>query len=307
MDLFRNVRGCDTVQLFDGCGFRVTDLPACASGGRLLVVLVSQSGETRDLAACLESIRASESHRDKAVVLAVVNQQGSLIDRAADRRMYTRSGREVGVAATKSFMNQCVALALLAAWLSTEPGKNEIIMERVVRDMHILPCDLQQVIEMYGSDDGLARDLLPEAGGGNSLFIVSDGRSGEGCAMEAALKMKEIALVHAEASSWNALKHGPFALLGDTPVIVVRDASNKHRAGVFCEQVLCRGSPLILVGPSLDDADAAPRVLALSVPENESFSGLLGVVVLQLMAYNIATRRGIDCDHPRNLAKTCTV
>ena len=289
LGMFKDIRRCETVHLFDAYSFDVErDFPRT---GRVLVVAVSQSGETKDLVACVDKIKASVDPQ-RRTVLAVVNVENSYLARKADLRLPVRSGREIGVAATKSFVNQCLTLSALAMWLQ---GDNANICE--IEDMLKLPDQIQQVI---ASED---RELTQDMNRHQSMFIVSDGYEGEGVAREIALKLKEIAYVHAEGCNWGALKHGPFALLcKDLRVVAIQTKKNSDKLSIFIDEVVCRNSPITVVGSGVDR-----DVHTLRVPYNNTFSSILSLVALQLAAYRIACSKGINCDRPRNLAKTCTV
>jgi len=270
-----------------------------------LVLAISQSGETMDT---LMALRHAKEQR--ARVLAISNTNGSTIPRESDAVLYTRAGPEVAVASTKAFLTQVVAVYLVALYLGQVRGVmygDEVAA--VVRDLQRTPELLERVLSAMEPVRQLGRDLVnaPKA-----LFI---GRHvGYPVALEGALKLKEIAYMHAEGFAAGELKHGPISLIEDgTPVIVVVPSplgrESLHGKVVSnLQEVRARGAYTIVIAeegdtdvlPYADHLISVPRIPTLLAP-------LVTTIPLQVLACEIAAGRGNDVDQPRNLAKSVTV
>jgi glucosamine--fructose-6-phosphate aminotransferase (isomerizing) len=269
-----------------------------------LVVAISQSGETADT---LMAIRHARQQRSR--VLAICNTNGSTIPRESDAVIYTHAGPEIGVASTKGFMTQLVACYLLGLYLAQVRGsKYGDEIAAVVRELDAMPDKIQQVLDAAGPVHELAAELSSAT---SVLFL---GRhAGFPIALEGALKLKELAYIHAEGFAAGELKHGPIALIEKhLPVFCVvpprgRDLlHDKMVSGI--QEVRARGARTIVIAEEDDDdlesyADSVirlPRVPTLLQP-------MVAVVPLQIFACELATRMGHDVDQPRNLAKSVTV
>lgn len=267
---------------------------------RSLVIGISQSGETIDTLAAVRYAKAQG-----ATLIGVSNVIDSALAREADAVLYTRAGLEIGVAATKTFTTQLVAMQLLGLYLAQvrgalDPGKIELL----VRDLQTLPSQVEQVLGTSDEIEELSKGWVDI----RDYFFL--GRSGDfPVAMEGALKLKEIAYVRAEGYAAGEMKHGPIALIEDG-VIVVGVASDGHvRAKTLSnmEEMKARGGTIVLVAEEGDDVgDVADHVIR--IPRgSDLICTVTAVVPLQLLAYHVATARGLDVDKPRNLAKTVTV
>ncbi len=269
-----------------------------------LVVAISQSGETADT---LQAIRHARTQRSK--VLAICNTNGSTIPRESDAVIYTHAGPEIGVASTKGFLTQLVACYLLALYLAQVKGTrygDEIT--QVLHQLEAIPAQIESVLANDAEILSLASSLL---GAQSVLFL---GRhAGYPVALEGALKLKELAYLHAEGFAAGELKHGPIALVEEgMPVLCVvpprgRDQlHDKMLSGI--QEVRARGARTICLAEEGDEriepyADVLirlPRVPVLLQP-------LVAVVPLQLFACELASLMGHDVDQPRNLAKSVTV
>ncbi|HEX7098976.1 MAG TPA: glutamine--fructose-6-phosphate transaminase (isomerizing) [Acidimicrobiia bacterium] len=268
---------------------------------RSLVVGISQSGETIDTLAAVRYARAQGS-----TVIGVSNVVDSALARESDAVLYTRAGPEIGVAATKTFTTQLVVMQLLGLYLaqvrgSMDPGA----IEQLVTEMRTLPEAVKGVLER---DDEIAK-IAAEFGDVRDFFFL--GRSGDfPVAMEGALKLKEIAYVRAEGYAAGEMKHGPIALI-EPGVVVVGVATDSHvkpKTLSNMEEMRARGATIVLV---VEEGDGDTKEVADHVIEVPRGSDLIctvtAVVPLQLLAYHIATAKGLDVDKPRNLAKTVTV
>ncbi|HET8719291.1 MAG TPA: glutamine--fructose-6-phosphate transaminase (isomerizing) [Nocardioidaceae bacterium] len=269
-----------------------------------LVVAISQSGETADT---LQAIRHAREQRAK--VLAICNTNGSTIPRESDAVIYTHAGPEIGVASTKGFLTQLVACYLLGLYLAQVRGtKFGDEIAATMDELEQMPALLQRVLDESGPVHELARELS------SSRSVLFLGRhAGYPVALEGALKLKELAYIHAEGFAAGELKHGPIALIEEgLPVVCVvpprgRDfLHDKMLSGI--QEVRTRGARTIVLAEEGDDEVAGyadslirlPRVSTLLQP-------MLSVVPLQLFACELASARGHDVDQPRNLAKSVTV
>jgi glucosamine--fructose-6-phosphate aminotransferase (isomerizing) len=269
---------------------------------RSLVIGISQSGETIDTLAAVRHARAQES-----LLIGVTNVVDSALARESDAVLYTRAGPEIGVAATKTFTTQLVAMQLLSLYLAQVRGtENEGTIEHLVEALRKLP---QTVEEALASDPQIA-EMSKEWTETRDVFFL--GRSSDfSVAMEGALKLKEIAYVRAEGYAAGEMKHGPIALI-EPGVLVVGVATDTHvRAKTLSnmQEVKARGATILLVveqGHESEAKEVADHIL--TVPANpDLICTVTAVIPLQLLAYHIATARGLDVDKPRNLAKTVTV
>ncbi|HTX45325.1 MAG TPA: glutamine--fructose-6-phosphate transaminase (isomerizing) [Solirubrobacteraceae bacterium] len=267
-----------------------------------LVVGISQSGETAD------TLAAMRIARDRgATVLAVTNVMGSEATRISDGVLYTRAGLEVGVAATKTFLCQVAAMYLLALRLAELRGtipRDQLIA--TVSELKRLPHAIAEMLER--GDDNLQR--IADEVSAKEFFMYIGRHVGLPVALEGALKLKEISYIATDAYAAGEMKHGPIALLDDsTPVIAVAtDSPVLEKVISNIQEVRVRGARVIAVvsegneeiGEHADELIVIPQTHWLLAP-------LLAVIPLQLLAYRIARRRGLNVDQPRNLAKTVTV
>lgn len=268
-----------------------------------LVIAVSQSGETMDT---LQALR--HARRQKASVLAVCNTNGAQIPRESDAVVYTHAGPEIGVAATKSFLSQVTANYLVGLALAQARGTqypDEIA--QVVTALSAIP---EAVTELLGRMDPVCRLGAELAEARAVLFL---GRHvGFPVALEGALKLKELAYMHAEGFAAGELKHGPIALVEEgLPIVAIMPSPRGPVHGKMLSnirEVQARGARVILLAETGDEAAAAiaDDVIALP-PVAPLLQPLVATVPLQVLAAEIARARGFDIDKPRNLAKSVTV
>jgi glucosamine--fructose-6-phosphate aminotransferase (isomerizing) len=267
----------------------------------VLVVPISQSGETADT---LAGMRLAKTFRAK--IIAICNVVGSTVTREADATIYTHAGPEIGVASTKAFTCQLVALFLLTLYLAQARGMSleesralgDVLLELPAILEELLPR-LQSEIEPIVADFMNCRDFLYLGRGVN--FPI---------ALEGALKLKEISYIHAEGYAAGELKHGPIALIDrNMPVLALAPPDGIYSKVISnVEEVRARNGRLILVGSAEDDNLERIAGHVIKLPEiHEDLNPLLYVMPLQLLAYGIASARGCDVDQPRNLAKSVTV
>ncbi|MBU3685060.1 MAG: glutamine--fructose-6-phosphate transaminase (isomerizing) [Mycobacterium sp.] len=270
-----------------------------------LVIAISQSGETADT---LEAVRHAKAQ--KAKVLAVCNTNGSQIPRESDAVLYTRAGPEIGVAATKTFLAQVAANYLVGLALAQARGtKYPDEVEREYRELESMPDLVAQVLGHAEEVSGLARGF---ASAPAVLFL---GRHvGYPVALEGALKLKELAYMHAEGFAAGELKHGPIALIEEgLPVIVVMP-SPKNAAMLHAKllsnirEIQARGAVTIVIAEEGDETVRPYADYIVEIPSVSTlFQPLLSTVPLQIFAAAVAQARGYDVDKPRNLAKSVTV
>ncbi|MEU0209454.1 glutamine--fructose-6-phosphate transaminase (isomerizing) [Streptomyces canus] len=274
-------------------------------GPRSLVIAISQSGETMDTLMALRHAREQGSK-----VLAICNTNGSTIPRESDAVLYTHAGPEVAVASTKAFLTQLVACYLVALYLGQVRGTkwgDEI--SAVIRDLSHISGEVERVLETMEPVRALARSLADKK---TVLFL---GRHvGYPVALEGALKLKELAYMHAEGFAAGELKHGPIALIEeDLPVVVVvpspRGRSVIHDKIVSnIQEIRARGARTIVIAEEGDEAVAPYADHLIRIPATPTLlQPLVATVPLQVFACELATARGNEVDQPRNLAKSVTV
>ncbi len=270
-----------------------------------LVVAVTQSGETADT---LEAVR--HARRQKARVLAVCNTNGSQIPRESDAVLYTHAGPEVGVAATKTFLAQVTANYLVGLALAQARGTK--YRDEVARDFELLsemPAAVAETLTLMDPVRKLAQDIA------RSKAVLFLGRHvGYPVALEGALKLKELAYMHAEGFAAGELKHGPIALIEEgLPVVVltpspISDPLLHSKLLSNIREIQARGARTIVIAEEGDDTVAPFADFLVELPRvPKLFQPLVSTVPLQILAAEIARSRGYDIDKPRNLAKSVTV
>ncbi|MFQ5507849.1 MAG: glutamine--fructose-6-phosphate transaminase (isomerizing) [Leptospirillia bacterium] len=266
-----------------------------------LVVLITQSGETADTLAAM-----AEARDQGARVLSVCNVVGSSAARAADGVIYTHAGPEIGVASTKAFTTQLVALFLFSVYLGQVRGTlDEAARRELIEELARLPRLLEKTLDQEPQLKALAKRYH-----GYSDFLFLGRGLHFPIALEGALKLKEISYIHAEAYAAGEMKHGPIALIdADMPVVVLAPPDRLYDKVVAnAMEVKARDGIVIAVMGEGDTQLATMVDDTVSVPDvNEYLSPVLYTVPLQFLAYHIAVLRGCDVDQPRNLAKSVTV
>jgi glutamine---fructose-6-phosphate transaminase (isomerizing) len=266
-----------------------------------LLLTISQSGETADTLAALRNTPEGEFVGS----LVIANVDNSSLVRESDLVFLTRAGTEIGVASTKAFTTQLVALLLLTVVLGRRSGLSEAKEQELVNALHSLPDYVQQTLELDASIETLSEAFIPKH---HALFL------GRGIqypvAMEGSLKLKEISYIHAEAYPAGELKHGPLALVdNDMPVVAVApndELLEKLKSNL--EEVRSRGGELFVFADRQAGFVSEPRVQVLPMPHcPEAVKPIVYTVALQLLSYHVAVQKGTDVDKPRNLAKSVTV
>jgi glutamine---fructose-6-phosphate transaminase (isomerizing) len=267
-----------------------------------LVIGITQSGETADTLAAMRLAKEGGSK-----VLAVCNVMGSQATRDADAVLYTRSGIEISVAATKTFVSQVAAMYLLGARLAelrnTMPLEG---IQEIVAELKSLPSKLQETIRT--TDERVK--AIARAQHDQRFFMYIGRHIGLAVCLEGALKLKEISYIPADAYAAGEMKHGPIALLDEsTPVVAVAtDSPHVDKMLSNMEEVRARGADVIAVATEGCEAVTEAADQTLFVPRTDwILQPIVAIVPLQLLAYYIARENGLNVDQPRNLAKTVTV
>jgi glucosamine--fructose-6-phosphate aminotransferase (isomerizing) len=273
-------------------------------GPTTLVVAISQSGETADTLMAIRHAREQQSR-----VLAICNTNGSTIPRESDAVIYTHAGPEIGVASTKGFLTQLVACYLLGLYLAqVREDKYGGEITETMRELAAMPDAISKVL----SEIQPVMELAAEFADKRSVLFI--GRHvGYPVALEGALKLKELAYIHAEGFAAGELKHGPIALIEDQlPVFVVvppRGRDLLHDKVISnVQEVRARGAKTIVLAEEDDDEVSPYADVMIRLPKVSTLlQPLVATVPLQMFACELATRKGHDVDQPRNLAKSVTV
>lgn len=258
---------------------------------KTLVICVSQSGETADTLLALNLI-------DKNIkTLSIVNVETSQMTKITDYSIITQAGPEIGVAATKTYISQICVMYLLAATL----GEDEKLIDRLYK----VPDYIEEILEQYDEIEVLSKKYAFA----NDLFYMGKGFSYP-TALEAALKMKEISYIHAEAYASGELKHGPLALIDfKMPVITIIPPGEDHDLALnSLQEVKARKTSILALGSEIDETieDKANDTFLINSEVDEIIAPLVYIVPLQLIAYFITLEKQHNPDRPRNLAKTVT-
>jgi glucosamine--fructose-6-phosphate aminotransferase (isomerizing) len=295
MYFFKQICNFNTVQVFDGAELDSFDIPKI---GNTAFILISQSGETKDLHRCIEIAK-----NNNITTIGIINVVDSLIAREVDCGIYCNAGKEVGVASTKSFTSQVICLSMAAIWFSQLHNINEKKRSKMIKDLHNLSKDIQITLEGCIEEIKKIADKFTS----NNLFLLGKG-SDEYIAKEGSLKIKEISYIHSEGYSASSLKHGPFSLLDkDFPVIILNlDMINDSKILNCYQEVSSRSAPIIFITNNTNISNDISCDI-IYVPENKSYCSLLGIIPIQLLAYYISVNKGINPDKPKNLAKVVTV
>ncbi|HEC18965.1 MAG TPA: glutamine--fructose-6-phosphate transaminase (isomerizing) [Gammaproteobacteria bacterium] len=266
-----------------------------------LIVTLSQSGETADtLAGLQEAKRLGFGHS-----LSICNVPESSLVRESDLVLLTRAGPEIGVASTKAFTTQLVALLLLVITLGRRNGLTAEVESRMVSELEKLPGQIDKVLRL---DEAIKEIAEQFADKNNALFL---GRGAQyPVAMEGALKLKEISYIHAEAYPAGELKHGPLALVDENMPIIAVAPNNEllEKLKSNLQEVRARGGELLVFADAHAEMQQGEGTQVLNVaPVDDLISPIVYTVPLQLLSYYVAVLKGTDVDQPRNLAKSVTV
>ncbi|HZH30275.1 MAG TPA: glutamine--fructose-6-phosphate transaminase (isomerizing) [Pyrinomonadaceae bacterium] len=275
---------------------------------RTLLVVISQSGETADTIAALR-----EAKERGAKILSICNVQGSMITRESDGTILTHAGPEIGVASTKAFTAQMIALYLFGLHLGQVRGAlSPAEAKHHAQELAELPVKIERLLSESDSLEELAREFHR-----STDFLYLGRGINFPVALEGALKLKEISYIHAEGYPAGEMKHGPNALIDERlPVVVINTREEGNRASELryekthsnIVEVKAREGVVLSVLTEGDEMSANASDHVIEIPaSSDLLSPILAVIPLQLLAYHIAVRRGCDVDQPRNLAKSVTV
>ena len=266
-----------------------------------LFVTVSQSGETADTLAALRTAKDTSY----LSTLAICNVDESSLTRDSDLCFLTHAGTEIGVASTKAFTTQLVALFLLVIAVAKHNGLTKSDEAKLIKQLNSLPIRVSKVLEHKNSIELMAKDFADKH---HALFL------GRGSflpvAMEGALKLKEISYIHAEAYAAGELKHGPLALVDeDMPVVAIAPNNNLlEKLKSNLEEVKARGGKLYIFADEISEVESTDGMFVLNINNVYDYmSPIIHTIPLQLLAYYVAVIKGADIDQPRNLAKSVTV
>lgn len=265
-----------------------------------LVVAVSQSGETADTLAAIQTVK-----RQGARVLSITNVRDSTIPKASDFACYTHAGPEIGVASTKCFTSQLAVLLMLAIHLGLE---RDVLSKGHARELLGSLAAIPDLIHHTLRHADKAAEAAEIVARARDVFYLGRGL-GFPIALEGALKLKETSYLHAEGYAAGELRHGPIALIEDgMPIVVIAPRDSQHpRLMANAAEVRARGGRLITVGTEGDPETSGVGAFSLEIPATmEDVLPLLTVVPLQLLAYHTAVLRGTNVDQPRNLVKAIT-
>ena len=273
-----------------------------------LLIVISQSGETADTIAAMREARSAGCK-----VLAVCNVQGSMIHREADGTILTHAGPEIGVASTKAFTSQMIALYLFASYLGQVRGKiSESEAKNHAQQLAELPLKIEHLLNDADSIEELSKEFFR-----SQDFLYLGRGINFPVALEGALKLKEISYIHAEGYPAGEMKHGPNALIDEKlPVVIINTREEGNKASELryekthsnIVEVKARDGIILSILTEGDQMSSKVSNYIVEIPETSDFlAPILSIVPLQLLAYHIAVRRGCDVDQPRNLAKSVTV
>jgi glucosamine--fructose-6-phosphate aminotransferase (isomerizing) len=288
-EIFKSLDIFSTVHVFDGAEFNITDIP---KKGKTCILLCSQSGETKDLHRCIHIAKEYD-----LPTIGVVNVVDSLIARDTDCGVYLNAGREIAVASTKSFTNQCIILSMIAVWFSQNKGTSIKKRKSIIDSIRHIPFQIQNTFK------NVSLRTFTQFLDKKTLFIL--GKDKElAIAKEGSLKIKEICYIHAEGYSSSALKHGPFALVEENLPIIILDIGDKNREKNrnAYEELISRKANVIYITDKQTDIENH-----ILIENNEVFGGLIANICIQLIGYYKAVENHINPDFPRNLAKVVTV
>ena len=263
-----------------------------------LVVAISQSGETADTLAAL-----GEAKSKGAETLGIVNVVGSTIARAVDSGIYLHAGPEIGVASTKAFTCQIVALLTLALYIRQE--KKMPLDKKLLAELGSLPDKIKEVL----SQADKIKKIAPKFKDSKNFLYLGRGMNFP-VALEGALKLKEISYIHAEGYPAAEMKHGPIALVDENMPVVFISPKDKTYDKILSnmEEIKARKGIIIAITNEKDRRIENLSDFIIQVPKASDFlAPIINVIPLQLLAYYIADCKGIDLDKPRNLAKSVTV
>jgi len=266
-----------------------------------LIIAISQSGETADTLAAIK-----EAKRQNVLVLGICNVVGSSIARETDMGIFIHAGPEIGVASTKAFTSQVVALSLLAVYLGRDKNLTQLEGRKILQGLLDLPGKIRSILD----ESDAVKDLAGIYASHQNFLYLGRGYNFP-VALEGALKLKEISYIHAEGYPAAEMKHGPIALIDESmPVVFIalKDDPTYPKILSNIEEVKARKGKVIGIATQGDKEIGKKADHVIYIPETLKYlSPILSVIPLQLLSYYMAVQRGCDVDQPRNLAKSVTV
>ena len=282
-----------TIQSFDASEFTRSDIP---KSGKVLCIVCSQSGETRDLIKCIEICKEAQ-----CILLGIVNVVDSVIAQSVDCGVYMNAGREMAVPSTKSFTSTLIILSLIGMWF-----KEKYVNIPVINCLRTLPLTIESLLkDPIFKENCKAIASFINVNAITSIFILGRAKMYP-IAKEGALKIKEITYIHAEGYAAGSLKHGPFALLDDkTITLLLIDEKNKEYLTSTYYEIMARETHCYIITDSEDFE--IYNSCTLRLPRLKYYQEIIFTVALQYLSYELSIAREINPDKPRNLAKVVTV
>ncbi|PIS05378.1 MAG: glutamine--fructose-6-phosphate transaminase (isomerizing) [Candidatus Buchananbacteria bacterium CG10_big_fil_rev_8_21_14_0_10_42_9] len=264
-------------------------------------IFISQSGETADVIAPLEEFK-----RKGILTIGIVNCVGSAIARLSDAGVYNHAGPEIGVASTKAYTSQLTVLAMLTVLLGRQREMSHIMGKRIVEELYKMP----ELVKQFLGSEAKKIEKIAKKYHKTEKMITLGRKYNFSTALEAALKIKEIAYIHTFGEVAGELKHGPIALIDkDMPVLMIMPKDSVYEKNISSlEQIKARGGRIIVIATEGDKEIAKLANDVIYIPKSlEMLTPIIAAIPVQLFAYYLATLRGNDVDKPRNLAKSVTV
>ena len=292
--LLRDFGNFETIQVFDASEIQSNDIP---NKGQTGLIIISQSGETKDCH------RAINELKDKiSITIGIVNVPGSLISRETDCGIHLNCGKEIGIASTKSFTSQIIALFLLGIWFAQKKNERILLRKRILSQLKILP-NLFEFYQDYTKQH--VNQILPILLQSEKIFILGRHYS-HPIALEGALKIKELTYKNIEGYPGGGLKHGPFALIDNNTIVFIHISENiyKERCISCVQEVKSRGATVIIVTNILLNTD---EIVFFYDIQDDIFFSLTSVLLYQYISLQLAIEIGNNPDFPRNLAKVISV
>lgn len=296
---FKTMKTFNSIQVIDGAEFDECDLPI---QGKTMLLMLSQSGETKDLHRCIEIAKNKD-----LITVGIVNVIDSLIARETECGVYLNAGKEFSVASTKSFTNQCIVLSLISIWFAQ--NKNVYSKARTDKISNLRKF-IYQLNNLLKEHINKFENLYSKFENQSSMFLLSKGQN-ESVAKEGSLKIKEVTYIHAEGYSSSALKHGPFALIKKNLPIIIIDCDKKYRDKTLnaAYETTTRNAELIVITDKPENYTNLnlSKENIINIESNDSYNGLLANIIIQILSYELSIHFGNNPDFPRNLAKVVTV
>ena len=283
--IFKNVK------IIDASEFEIYEI---TEPKKTICVVLSQSGETKDVHRCMVKIKGIN-----IPIIGIVNSVGSLIARESDCGIYLNAGREVSVASTKSFVCQQIALTLMTLWFHQTNNSFDIFIKDTIKELQFISSHVENTLMNMEKLKEIARQLVDH----KSCFLLGKNIF-EPIAREGALKLKEIGYIHAEAFAGGSLKHGPFSLIEEgLPIFlfIMDDLYKEFMLNTY-EEVKSRGANVIIIS----NMELKVKNL-IKIPKLNNLGSILSIFPIQIIAYEMALLKGHNPDYPRNLAKVVTV